>query len=167
MRWSALRDTERRSATREKAAKTAREGELTEARDRCAADRTEVTAACAKRRKRIRAQARRLVAREHEFRRDARDDYASTVGKAGPVKARMTKAESDSLAEHNIDPALLGVWREIRGQFPYELAPDHRAELFGEWAEEHPAEIGAWYAEQAERSPDYYAQAYAEHEAAS
>jgi len=57
----------------------------------------------------------------------------------------MTAEENDSLAELNIDPAWIDVWRRQRHLYDYDLAPDHRAELFAEqtYAAAYPDDAAA------------------------
>jgi hypothetical protein len=110
---------------------------------------------CADRRSTVRAIARDRIEQERAIRRAERDQY-----RAG----RMTAEENDSLAEHSIAREHLELWRETRHRFAYDLPPDHRAELFGEWLEEHPTESVRLLAERAEsidwdeRAADYYGQ---------
>ena len=65
------------------------------------------------------------------------------TGKGAPVKTKMTRSESDSLAEHSVPPHLLEVWRKHRRKFSYKLAPDARVEKFVEWAAEHQHDVQA------------------------
>ncbi len=64
----------------------------------------------------------------------------------------FTAAESDSLALQNIPADLQDLFMERPSKFDRKLEPDHRAELFMEWVEEHPAEVQAWQAERFELS---------------
>lgn len=57
------------------------------------------------------------------------------------------------------------VFQELSHNFPIKLQPDHRAELFLEWVEEHPAEVGQWKVERGESRDQDYAAAYAAHHA--
>jgi len=155
LRWMAHKDEIRRSKTREKKAKERRNKKLVGAREKCAAERKAVTAGCKLRRDNIRAEAHQAIAKEKKERDTAREAYRYRAGiksrPPGVKKAkRMSRAENDSLAEHNIDPGLVGVWRQVKKQFPYHLAPDHRAELFGEWVEENQERVAEMKAEQFE-----------------
>ena len=74
---------------------------------------------------------------------------------------RYTQAESDSLAEHNIPPALIGMWRQDRHNIPYDMGPDYRAERFMERYGEDTAEHQLSMMHEAERmlTPEYFTRA--------
>jgi hypothetical protein len=162
MRWFGHRDTVRRSKGREQGAKDERHRNLGSVSKRCKKTRKQTTILCAADRSRIRGKANAIIDREKTFRADARADYTYNVRgyKLAKGRPRYSAAESDSLAEHNVDRKYLELWREMASNFPRNLAPDHRAELFGEWVEEHPDEIRAWQVEKFEVSPEDYAAAY-------
>jgi hypothetical protein len=58
---------------------------------------------------------------------------------------------------------LIPIWRRERKRFPYDLAPDMRAEQFLEWTEEHENEIVRELADQFEVSDDDWAAREAAH----
>lgn len=161
MRWGILKTQLVDSKDRTKKARTTRKDELGKARDKCKKKRKTVTQQCAADRTNVRQKARGALAREKVLRADKRDDYRHAMGQATkkPTGRRYSAAESDSLAEHSVPPELVGLWQEHKAKFSRELEPDHRAELFQEWVEEHPRELVRWQSEQAE-SIDYGA-AYA------
>jgi len=97
---------------------------------------------CQKRRKTIRARAKREQAKWTGFKDEAREAYRWWSGRA-PKKHQLSVTESDSLAAHNIPEALLPIWRSERRHYDYALAPDARAEQFLEWAESEPDEVRA------------------------
>lgn len=124
----------------------ARKRQLVAAGDRCADERRATTAGCAKRRDKIRAAARRGLALQKKRRHDAREKHADTMGRHGrratrPKALRYSRAESDSLAEHNIPADLRGAWRERKAGYSYRKEPDMRAEQFMEWVEATPEEV--------------------------
>lgn len=98
---------------------------------------------CAAARKAIRKKARDTEAKYKAQGRKEREDYSFERGRQRrkTARKRMSKAESDSLAEHAIPDDLLAIWHEDRGRYSYELGPDMRAEQFLEWAEAHEDEI--------------------------
>jgi len=132
----------------------------------CAIKRKDVTAWCQAKRRKIRAEAKRKLGDTKAHREELRDIYRRERGaaKKSAKRKKLSRAESDSLAEHNIDPRHVDLWREVRHLFPYADAPDKRAELFGEWLEEHPQEVYAWeqerYGDQdlSEAEAEYYRQ---------
>ena len=134
----------RASQKRERAVAPEREQHLDSARRKCATDRAKTTDQCERRRDRIRTKARGAIKAEKLKRQGARQRYRTDTGIAGPPlqKAkRLTRAESDSLAEHSIPDDLLFLWPRERSRFSYSMAPDARAEAFAEWAELHPADV--------------------------
>lgn len=166
MRWFAHRDTVRRSQKRESEAKGERGRNLEATAAHCKAARTAATKLCKADRDAIRKKARKIVAREKDFREDARADYRYEAGRSKAAKApRYSAAEHDSLTEQNIDRAYVDLWRELKANFPRTVTPDNRAELFGEWIEEHPDEVTAWRAERFESTAEEYAAAYEAHAA--
>ena len=122
-------------------------------------------------RARIRAEAERILEHEEGQRYRARDHYNWTMGTGwGLGKGsqsrhkgkRYSAAESDSLAESNIEDQYLGLWRKNKDLFPRSLEPDHRAEVFMEWIQEHPEAISEhWASLQDEQTDDQLAKAYA------
>lgn len=152
LRWGVLKTQLVDSKGRTKKAKTARKKELEQARDKCQKKRKAVTQECAADRTNVRQKARGELAREKALREDKRGDYRYAMGQATkkPTGRRYSAAESDSLAEHSVPRKLVGLWRKHKAKFSRSLEPDHRAELFQEWVEEHPRELIAWQSEQAE-----------------
>jgi len=164
MRWFAHRDTVRRSKKRESEAKAERDRNLATVTKRCAAKRKRTTKLCQADRERIREKARAIVAREAKLRADARADYRYEARRTKLAKApRYSAAEHDSLTEHNVPKKYVELWRELANNFPRTVTPDHRAELFMEWIEEHPEEVTAWRSERYESTPEEYAAAYEAH----
>jgi len=165
MRWGAHKATVRRSKKRESDARRERDRNLSAVSDRCARQRRKTTKLCKADRDRIRAKARSIIAREKAFRRDATDDYRQRSAKTATLAKtpRYSAAEHDSLTEHNVSEQYVELWRELKQNFPRTVTPDHRAELFAEWIEEHPQEVTAWRAERYEVSPEQYAAAYEAH----
>ena len=131
-----------------------REAELAKLRLGCEVSHRDIKARCAAARKKIRSAARQRAASLRAHKRAERDWYSATYGKGAPKRARMTRDESDSLAEHNIPDELIPIWRRDRTTYPYDLAPDMRAEKFLEWAEAHETEIRGDLADLLEASWD-------------
>jgi hypothetical protein len=151
MRWGILKTQVQTSKSREAEARRARKLELVEARDACETKKKTVKQECAADRVNVRTAARRKLEREKALRMEKRDNYREAVGqreRQARKRVSYTRKESDSLAEHSIAPELVGLWRSERRRFSYELEPDHRAELFGEWTEAHPHELAQYQAEQ-------------------
>ncbi len=116
--------------------------ELNQLRAGCTAAAKKVQNECATARKAIRIKAKKTAAQWKEHKRKEREDYSLRRGRA--LKApKMTREESDSLAEHNVPEELLTIWREDRKRYDYAMAPDMRAEQFLEWAEAHEQQITA------------------------
>lgn len=107
---------------------------------------------CKQDRKRIRGERDDVVEAEKRARRAERKDYTKKKGRGRTP--RHSGAESDSLAELNIDPVMIPIWRELRASFPYDRTPDDRAVLFGEWVEEHPEQVASMLAD-AYEIPDH------------
>ena len=120
-----------------------RDAELAVARTTCERDRDRTQRDCVDRRDRIRDHAREWLKRNKKIRGIEREQMK---------KGRMTASENDSLAEHNVEPQYLDAWREVRTQFSYDFAPDHRTELFAEWLQEGGAR--EWQAYEAELAED-------------
>ena len=152
MERQGLRDKDRKTRqTRDAALKGTSAG--------CVFKRKEVTAFCNKRKKEIRDAARKKIDKTKRRRAEVNKQHGTQAPTEASktAKARMSKSESDSLAEHNIEPALLGLWRETKHLFPYDVEPDMRAELFAEWMHEHQNERTAWMEANAEAT-DYGAE---------
>lgn len=141
------------SKDRERQAKRRRDAKLKKTSSKCKRKARAVKEDCAAERFNIREQAREAERKERAKRREVTEDYRFAMGRAAraaPKGRRYSKAESDSLAAQNVDAELVDLFYELRQQFPYDLEPDARAELFGEWVEEHPDEVTAWRAERFE-----------------
>ena len=140
-----LRGEKRDLRNKDKKTRTKRDVALKRATAQCGIKRGEVRAWCSARRAQLRTEARGQLDKTKRRRAEVQDTYDWERGRATAKAApKMSKAESDSLAEHNIDARYMGLWREVRHLFPYSDAPDKRAELFGEWLEEHESEATAW-----------------------
>jgi hypothetical protein len=137
-----LRSHIRQANARIKQASKARETELDTARAECNLAMRSIKLECQKRRKSIRARAKREQAKWGGFKDEAREAYRWWAGRA-PTKHRLSVAESDSLAAHNIPEELLPIWRSERRRYDYALSPDARAEQFLEWVESEPDEVRA------------------------
>jgi hypothetical protein len=135
-----LRSNIRQANARIKQASKARETELETARAECDLALRGIKVECQKRRKAIRARAKREQAKWSGFKDEAREAYRWWAGRA-PKKHRLSVAESDSLAAHNIPDELLPIWRSERRHYDYALAPDARAEQFLEWVEANEDEV--------------------------
>jgi hypothetical protein len=138
----------------EREAKQERRTKLRRATVKYAADRARVQSQAARRRARIRGKANLEIDQARRARKDERrwwrDFRAAEKGqRVRKAKRRISKSESDSLAEHNIDPELVDFWRLHRHRFPYNREPDDRAVLFSEWVGENPDELAQWRLEQA------------------
>jgi len=112
------------------------------------------------RRDKIRARARRAIQRERKRRQGERESYAFKwtrggrgYGSRATTGRSYTRAESDSLAIHNIDPELAELFLEMRREFSYDMEPDYRAEAFAEWVEENQDDVQAWIIQRAEIDP--------------
>jgi len=166
MKWFAHREKMRGSKKREAAARATRDSDLKKLSGSCAKRKRKRIVMCAADRDRIRQVARDAVAREKAFRKDARESYRYESGRhrARMAKAspRYSKAESDSLTIHNLPKEHVELFQELAHNFPITLAPDHRAELFLEWVEEHPDEVRAFQAERYHVTDDALAKTYAE-----
>jgi hypothetical protein len=92
---------------------------------------------CAEQRAVIRAAARREVENLKGEKAQRRADYRS-----GRITKRM-RSESDSLAEHNVPPELVWLWREEKERFSYDAEPDDRAVAFLEWVEADAGNVAA------------------------
>lgn len=154
--WQWAKQERRDIRGKEKKIRATRDAALKGTSAGCAFKRKDVTAWCQKRRKQIRDEARKKLDKTKRRRAEV-NRAAGRVKPETATRKKMSKAESDSLAEHNVEPRHVKLWREVRHLFPYADAPDKRAELFGEWLEEHPSEVYAW--EQArEEETDYGAE---------
>jgi hypothetical protein len=166
MEWSAHKDRLRRSKGRETDAKKKRETELKKTSVKCERRRRKRITMCKADRDRIRRIAREAVAREKAFREEERTDYRWRRGReehSRRHKKRYTKAESDSLAIHNIPAEFVDLFQELSHNYPVSLQPDHRAELFMEWVEEHPEQVRDYQAERFDVPDVEYARAYYEY----
>lgn len=164
--WALARTTRKPNPGRSKAAEKKMQWGLlrtaviaSKDRERQARDKAREAVASA------RDKARRAVAREKALRADRRDDYRHAVGQLERERRergrRYSRAESDSLALHNVPRALHDLFLEESKRFALSLEPDARAEAFGEWVEEHPEEIAAWRArEYGSDTDDDFAAAY-------
>ena len=132
---------------RDKKTRAKRDAELATTGAGCKIKRREITTWCQHRRQQIRDESRAKLDKSKRRRGEVVEAFAMRRGRSTSLRApKMSKAESDSLAEHNIDARYLDLWREVRHLFPYADAPDKRAELFGEWLEEHQSEAIGWEA---------------------
>lgn len=144
-RWADLRQMLRESKAREKAASADRDRKLALLSAQCRAQKRQITEQCRLERERERAQARSVKAAEKRRRDDAWANYRWHQGDKRRRRApKMTKAESDSLAEHSVRPELIPLWRRHRKRFSYDLPPDQRVEQFMEFLHEDPELERAW-----------------------
>ena len=157
MAWGDLKHLIRESIRREEKARKKRDVSLTALRERF----RKLKASNTRERARLRALARALIAKEKAERRLSRETYAfrfrtkgSGRGASASTGRRYSHAESDSLATHNVDPALVDLFIEMRREFSYGMEPDYRSEAFGEWVEEHPSEVGEYLAKKYEDVPE-------------
>jgi hypothetical protein len=161
-RWADLRQTLRESKAREKAASAERDRKLSLLSAQCRAHKQQITEQCRRERQRERAHARSVKAAEKRRRDDAwatyrwhsKDSPSARRAKRAP---KMTKAESDSLAEHSVEPGLVPLWRHHRARFSYDLPPDERVERFMEFLHEHPDLEQAWMVEAMPSDADFAA----------
>jgi hypothetical protein len=73
---------------------------------------------------------------------------------------RYTKAESDQLAEQNLDPELIPIWRRSRHLFPYDREPDYRAEAFREYIHDDPNAVSDyWLGVEDDLTPEHFERA--------
>lgn len=142
-----LREDYKDSKERNADARKERAASLGEIKKDCGAKRKRTTRDCKTRRDGARKRAREVKASERKKRGDARASYTKRRKMTPKERAgsglRYAKSESDSIAEHAIPDRLHGVWRDVAYDFPYDLAPDRRAELFMEWYREDRANIDA------------------------
>jgi hypothetical protein len=148
-----------------RAAKKERKIGLEELRDGCVIAQQKVKKRCTDSRKAIRKKARDIEAQQKDLKRREREDYSLRAGSVRKQRT-MSRAENDSLAEHNIPPELLEIWREDRKRYSYDKEPDMRAEQFLEWAEAHEDDITARLQKKLEQDwPDLaYARDFGEHQ---
>lgn len=157
--YDTLRGDIASSRERERDAKGARTDKLGTVRQDCEARRKSTTSDCKARRQRAREIARSILRQERELRDLARESYAArrelTPKERAASPLRYLQGESDDFAEYGMTEAQLHAWRGMRQEFPYELAPDLRAEAFGEVYEaERGAYDAAFWEEQEEALTD-------------
>lgn len=146
VRWAGLREFIRQSKAREKEASAVRDRQLAMLSQQCRAKKQQITDQCRIERQRTREVARSVKAQEKARRADAWDTYrwhSERSGAAARKAPKLSRSESDSMAERSVEPSLLPLWREHRKEFDYKLPPDERVERFMEWVHEHEREAQA------------------------
>jgi hypothetical protein len=118
MRWSALRQFLRDSRRKVKQARQQRKRELTKIRSDCEAKRKALVRSCADQRTGARHAARDVQRVQKRARDDAWDTYRwFTHGGRSAPRRKLSAAESDDLATHELPDELHGLWRRHAKDF--------------------------------------------------
>lgn len=119
------------------------------ARERAAAEREQITAACRVDRKSTRAQGRELVEeakRRLDAKREGYKDYLYWTRKPSRDRPTVAKrraekrAESDDEVRNSIDPELWPVWEKVKGRIKGSRFRS-RLEAFEQWTHDHGGEV--------------------------
>lgn len=147
--WRKTRKQIRETHAEADEARRARDGEIERLRRECRQDAKAIKTDCAKKRKRARAAANRAI--------KSADDDRRAIRRAHHAGTRVVlRSEHDDLTEQNIAPEYIPLWREYAHTFKWRgVSPDHRAEQFGEWLEEHPEAMDELWDEIAPTDRDY------------
>lgn len=145
LRWSNLREGIRGIREQQKRVRQERDEDLAAVREQCAELRRKATAWCQSEREAARKKARAELDRLERRRKAYWDTHQFLMGQESKRRERAepkySAAEHDEFTEQNIEPELVGLFREVKRQFPRNVSPGRRAEMFHEWVEEHPTEV--------------------------